>query len=492
MSQRVFQQFINGAFRNGAKDRWFSAMNPYTGKSWATVARAEVEDVEAAVAAARDAFDNVWSRYTGLQRAKLMHRLADLLERDAHAMAVLESTDNGKVIRETQAQMLFAARAYRFFAGAADKLRGSQIPLDNGEIFDVTYREPLGVVALITAWNSPMGLLANKLAPALAAGNCVVIKPSEHASATTVEFCRLIKEAGFPSGVVNVVCGDGEVGNALVTAGVNKVSFTGSAAVGRRVAAQAGQHLTPVLLELGGKSPNIVFEDADFDKAIVGALAGIFAATGQSCVAGSRLLVHESMHAKMVHQLAERATSIKLGDPLDASTEMGTVANEMQLERVLASIQMAQQEGAKLVVGGQRATGPGLSDGLFIEPTIFDGVSNTMQIAREEVFGPVLCVIPFKSETEALEIANDTPYGLAAGIWTQDLSRVMRLSKALQVGQLWVNTYRSLAVQAPFGGVKESGFGREKGLEALDEYLTSKNVMIDYSNDARDPFAMKA
>lgn len=483
--------YIAGEWREGSAARRLEAINPYTGRAWATVALAESADVDAAIASARETFERTWSRVTGYERSRLLGKLADLLQADAARMGRLESTDNGKIIRETQTQMVLAARQYRFFAGYADKLWGQQIPLDQRDVFDYATREPLGVVALITAWNSPMGLLANKLAPALAAGNCVVIKPSEHASVTTLEFCRFVDSAGFPPGVVNVVCGAAEVGRSLVEGGVAKVSFTGSAAVGREIAAAAGRHLVPVTLELGGKSPNIIFEDADLASAAVGALAGIFGATGQTCVAGSRLLVQRSVHDRIVAALAERVRGVRLGDPLDPATDMGTAANEPQFRRILAFIDRARAEGARLLAGGGAARGPGLEQGFFIEPTVFTDVRNDMEIAQEEIFGPVLAVIPFEDEQDAIRIANDTRYGLAAGVWTENLSRALRVTRALRAGQVWVNTYRSLAVQTPFGGFKESGFGREKGQQALDEYLASKNVMIDFSNAPRDPFAMR-
>ena len=318
-----------------------------------------------------------------------------------------------------------------------------------------------------------------------------MIKPSEHASVTTLEFCRLLESAGFPRGVINVVCGAAEVGRALVEGGVAKVSFTGSAAVGREIAATAGRRLVPVTLELGGKSPNIIFEDANLERAAVGALAGIFGATGQTCVAGSRLLVQRGVHDRIVATLAERARAVRLGDPLDPATDMGTAANEPQFRRILGFIERAKAGGARLVAGGGAAQGPGLEHGFFVEPTVFADVRNEMEIAQEEIFGPVLAVIAFDDEEEAIRIANATRYGLAAGVWTENLSRAMRLTRALHAGQVWVNTYRALAVQTPFGGFKESGFGREKGEQALDEYLASKNVMIDFSNVQRDPFAMR-
>jgi acyl-CoA reductase-like NAD-dependent aldehyde dehydrogenase len=482
---------IAGQWCEGAGGRRFDAINPYTGRVWATVAQAEVQDVRKAIATAHETFERTWSRVNGYERGRLMMKLADLLQADAQRMGRLESTDNGKIIRETQTQMVLAARQYRFFAGYADKLWGQQIPLDQRDVFDYTTRVPLGVVALITAWNSPMGLLANKLAPALAAGNCVVIKPSEHASITTLEFCRFVEAAGFPPGVVNVVCGAAEVGGALVDGNVARVSFTGSASVGREIAAAAGRRLIPVTLELGGKSPNIIFEDANLEHAVVGALAGIFGATGQTCVAGSRLLVHRSIHDRVVHALAERARTVRLGDPLDPATDMGTAANEPQFRRILGFIERARVEGARVAAGGGAARGPGLEHGFFVQPTVFADVHNDMEIAQEEVFGPVLAVIAFDSEEQAISIANATRYGLAAGVWTESLPRAMRVTRALQAGQVWVNTYRALNVQTPFGGFKESGFGREKGEQALDEYLATKNVTIDFSNAQRDPFAIR-
>lgn len=471
----------------------FESFNPYTQKAWATISEATETDVQKAVDAAREAFERTWRLTSGIERARLMLRLAELIEQSATHFGKLESTDNGKIIRETKSQMVFFGRQLRFFAGFADKLWGKNIPLDQRDLANLTSREPIGVAAVITAWNSPMALLANKLAPALAAGCCMVVKPSEHASVTTLEFTRLVEEAGFPRGVFNVVTGRGATGQALVNAkGIGRVSFTGSPHVGRQIAADAGRNLVPVTMELGGKSANIVFADADLDKAVLGAIAGIFGATGQTCIAGSRLLVHREVQQEVVHRLVTRAQKIKLGDPLSIDTEMGTVANEAQFKRILAHIDAAKSEGANLATGGRRAQGTRLGQGLFIEPTIFNDVRNDMELAQEEIFGPVLAVIPFSSDEEAVAIANDSRFGLAGGIWTRDVNRVLRVSRELRVGTIWVNTYRSVAAQAPFGGVKESGFGRERGEEALLEYLTTKNVMINFSDDARDPFAVKS
>ncbi|MCP2362438.1 aldehyde dehydrogenase (NAD+) [Nonomuraea thailandensis] len=483
-----YRMLIGGERVDAGGDRRLAAVNPYTGAEFATVPDASAADVAAAVTAASEAFESTWAATPGVARARLMHRLADLIEERADELGRLESTDNGKLLKETAGQARFAARNYRFFAGYADKLYGRTIPLDNPDTLDYTLREPVGVAALVTAWNSPMQLLANKLAPALATGNCVVIKPSEHASATTLELAELVERAGFPPGVINIVTGGAEAGTSLVgDPRLGRISFTGSVATGQAIAATAARTLVPVTLELGGKSPNLVFADADLDAAITGAMAGIFAAGGQTCIAGSRLLVERPVYQRVVEELARRADAIRLGDPLLPDTQMGPVANAPQHERIQRMIAAGAEAGARRVAGERELP----DKGLFVPPTVFADVHNGMPIAREEVFGPVLSVIPFGDEEEAVAIANDSDFGLASGIWTTSLARAHRVAKRLVAGTVWVNTYRASAAQAPFGGTRMSGYGRERGEEAMEEYLRTKNVMIDLSGRAADPFAMR-
>ena len=487
-----YQLFIDGKWRDAANGATMPAINPYNQEVHGHVPVATVGDVEDAVKSARQAFDSVWSKTTPGERAKLLNRVADLLDADADRMALLETTDNGKVIRETGNQMGYAARIFRYYAAWADKMHGDVVPLDQKDTLDLAIRVPYGVVACVTAWNSPVAILTNTLPAALAAGNCVILKPSEHASTTTLEVAKLCEKAGFPAGVVQVVTGAGEVGAALTGSKlVDKISFTGSPGVGRIIAQAAGANLKPVTMELGGKSPNIVFDDADFDRALIGALAGIFGATGQTCIAGSRLLVQRGIYDRMVEGLATRAKQIRMGDPRLPETEMGTAANEPQFNKILSFINEAKGDGARLVAGGSRADGPGLESGFFIEPTIFADVKNDMKVAAEEIFGPVLSIIPFEDEEEAVTIANATPYGLASGVWSENISRCLRMMRAINSGVVWVNTYRVAAPQAPFGGMKDSGFGRVRGEAGILEFTQTKNVFIDFSGDKRDPFSMK-
>ncbi|MCT7660712.1 aldehyde dehydrogenase [Mycobacterium deserti] len=473
-------------------DRALEVRSPLSGDLLGLVSDATPAEVHDAVSAAQHGFDETWRYATGSQRAQLMHRLADLIDMHADELGGLETADNGKLLRETTMQARFAARNYRFFAGIADKLTGRTIPMDNLSTFDYTLREPVGVAALITAWNSPMQLLANKLAPALAAGNCVVVKPSELAPRSTIRLAELIEEAGFPPGVFNVITGGHQAGAALTAdARLGLISFTGSVATGQAIAATAAKNLVPVTLELGGKSPNIIFDDANLDRAVIGAVAGIFAASGQTCIAGSRLLVQSNVYDEVVEHVTERARTIRVGDPALDTTQMGPAANMAQHKRILSMIEVGLSSGAKLACGGGAVRDPELPDGLFIEPTVFVDVDPASRIAQEEIFGPVLSIIRFDTEADAISIANGTEFGLAAGIWTESLSRAHRVARELLAGMVWVNTYRSSAAQAPFGGVKKSGYGRERGLEAIDPYLRTKNVMVDLSDSVRDPFSIQ-
>lgn len=485
-----YGHFIAGDYVDPIAGRWFETANPYTGKPWAEIARGDAADVARAVDAAV-AGQTEWAALTATARGKALVRLADLIEGHADHLAEIEVRDNGKLYAEMRAQTGYIAEWYRYFGGLADKIEGHVIPSDKAGVFNFTRYEPLGVVGMITPWNSPLLLLAWKLGAALAAGNAAVIKPSEFTSASTLEFMPLFAKAGFPAGVVNTVTGFGaEAGAPLVDhPEVAKIAFTGSDIGGARVYEAAARQIKPVSLELGGKSPNIVFEDADLDAAVMGAISGIFAATGQTCIAGSRLLLQRSIHDRFVERLVEVAGAAKIGDPMAADTHVGPVTTPPQYQKVLDYIAIARNEGACCVLGGGPVEGaPG---GQFVQPTIFTGVHNRMRIAQEEVFGPVLAVIPFEDEAEAIAIANDIPFGLAAGVWTRDMGRALRLSERLKAGTVWVNTYRAVSYTSPFGGYKRSGIGRESGMESIKEYLQVKSVWIATETSVANPFIIR-
>jgi aldehyde dehydrogenase (NAD+) len=489
-----YQLFINGQWVNAAENKWFESVNPFTGKPWAEIPRSTSEDVNAAVMAADAAFTKgPWADMTATQRGLLLHRLGDLIARDAEKLAKIEVQDNGKLFAEMNAQLNYIPQWFYYYGGLADKIQGTTLPLDKKGYFSFTKNEPLGVVAAITPWNSPLLLASWKMAPALAAGCTIVIKPSEYTSASTLEFMKLFEEAGFPPGVVNVVTGFGnEIGTALVEHPlVQKISFTGSDATGKQINSQAAKQLKHTAMELGGKSPNIIFEDADIDQAVYGAISGIFAATGQTCIAGSRLLVQESIYEQVVDKLLAIAKTAKMGDPMDLSTQVGPITTQAQYQKVKEYIAIGLADGAKLLLGGAPATKPECGDGWFIEPTIFGDVKNSMRIAQEEVFGPILSILKFKDEDDAVAIANDVRFGLAAAAWTKDIGRAIRMSDRLKAGTIWINTYRAVSFMAPFGGYKDSGLGRENGIDAIKEYLQTKTVWINTGAVGGNPFVMR-
>ena len=489
-----YQMFIDGRWVDAASGETFETENPYTGQPWATIPRGAAEDVDRAVSAAHRAFTSGdWPKMTPSRRGALLRKLGDLIAEKSAFLAEIEVRDNGKLYAEMSMQTAYMPQWYYYFGGLADKVEGAVIPTDKAETFNYTRYEPLGVVVAIVPWNSPLMLLSWKLAPALAAGNTVVIKPSEYTSASALEFMRLVEAAGFPPGVVNVVTGFGpDVGSPLVEhPRVAKIAFTGSDATGQRVYEAAARGLKRVSLELGGKSPNIVFDDAHVENAIKGVISGIFAATGQTCIAGSRLLVQRSIHREFVERLVAFAKTARMGNPMSMDTQIGPVTNRPQFDKILRYIDIAKSEGAVAVLGGERATRPECGDGWFVEPTIFDGVHNRMRIAQEEVFGPVLAVIPFEDEDDAVSIANDVAFGLAAGVWTQNMRRALTMAERLQAGTVWINTYRAISYTSPFGGYKRSGLGRENGEDAIKEYLQVKSVWISTATDVANPFIQR-
>jgi acyl-CoA reductase-like NAD-dependent aldehyde dehydrogenase len=486
-----YSMFIDGEWVDPSSDRWLDSVNPYSGEKWAEIPLGNKEDVDRAVQAAERAMrEGAWSRMTPSQRGQALVRFADVLLEHAPRLAEIEVRDNGKLYAEMSNQCKYLVEWFRYYGGLADKIQGTVPPIDKPNVLNFTRYEPIGVTACITPWNSPLLLMAWKVAPALAAGNAVVIKPSEFASASTLEFAALAALVGLPAGLINVVTGLGaDVGEALVTHPlVRKVAFTGGESGGRRVNIAAAADFKNVTLELGGKSANIVFEDARIEDALSGAISGIFAASGQTCIAGSRLLVHESIHDVFVQKLVALASTARFGDPMSADTQLGPITTEQQYRKVLDYIEIAKNEGAHCVMGGAVAKGPEGANGFFVQPTIFVNVTPDMRIAQEEVFGPVLSVIKFKDDDDAVRIANATQYGLAAGVWTENLRRAVDMSNRLVAGTVWINIYRSTSYTSPFGGFKSSGMGRENGMDAIYDYLQVKSVWIYTGGPAANPY----
>jgi aldehyde dehydrogenase (NAD+) len=470
---------IGGEWRNSAKT--FTTINPATGKELTQVASASAQDVDAAVQAARKAFDDLqgpWRKMSASERGRILWKLAELIEKNIDELAELETLDNGKIINESRyVDMPMAADVLRYYGGWATKIHGETVnTFENA--FTYTLREPVGVVAAIVPWNFPLLLATWKLGPALACGCTVVLKPAEQTPLTALRFGELAQEAGLPAGVLNIVTGGPETGQALVRhKGVDKIAFTGSTAVGKEIMRAAADDLKRVTLELGGKSPNIVFADSDLDSAVKGAITGIFYGKGECCNAGSRLFVEAKAHDAFMEKLVERAKKLRPGDPLDPKTRLGAIVSEQQMKQILGYIEAGKSEGAKLVTGGTRASVDG-SKGFFVEPTIFDAVRNDMKIAQEEIFGPVLATITFDDLDQVAEQANKNIYGLAAAIWTNDVKKAHTLSRKLRAGIVWINTYGLMDAAVPFGGYKHSGFGRELGMHAIEHYTELKSIWM--------------
>jgi aldehyde dehydrogenase (NAD+) len=481
---RNYQLFIDGQWVDAESGKTFTTPNPATGEPLAEVAEADKADIDKAVSAARRAFEGKWSKMSARDRGRLLFKLAQLIEERVNHLAELETADNGKPIRESlYVDLPQVAENFEYFAGWATKIEGETIPVP-GKMFNYTLREPVGVCGQIIPWNFPLLMAAWKLAPALAAGNTVVLKPAEQTPVTAMELGKLIQEAGFPEGVVNIVPGYGETAGAALAShpGINKIAFTGSTEVGKIIARAAAENLTKVSLELGGKAPNIVFADADLEQAVNGAMMGIFFNQGQVCCAGSRLFVEEGVKDQFVDSLKEKAAKITVGNPMEQTTLMGPQVSLEQLNRIKSYMEIGRGEGANIVAGGEP---PMLEDsfknGYFFQPTILTDVKNQMRVAQEEIFGPVVSVITFKDEDDLIKQANETIYGLSAGLWTRDITRAHRFAKEIKAGVVWINTYNMFNAASPFGGYKQSGYGREMGKHALELYTQVKSVWVDLS-----------
>ena len=487
-----YQMLINGDWVDASDGGTFDSVNPSTGEIWSRVPEATEADVNRAVVTAHEAFTKgPWAKMTPTERGKCLRKLADLLADQSEGLGRTESIDTGKMLKETRWQAKYIAEFFHFFAGCADKVSGETLPIDKPDMFVFTKREPLGVVAAVVPWNSQLFLVAVKLGPALAAGNTVVLKASEHASGAMLEFGKLIEEAGIPPGVVNIVTGHGEPCGRALTGHplIARVSFTGGPNAARHVLENVKRNFAEVSLELGGKSPFIVFEDANIESAVNASIAGIFGATGQSCVAGSRLYLQEDIADEFLEKMTALTRQIVIGDPLAEETQMGPLCTTGQLENIQREVAHAQEQGATILVGGKQPDGMG---GLFYEPTIIECPRQDLQIVDTELFGPVLSVQRFKTEEEVLKLANDSEHGLAAGIFTRDSARSLRMANAVQAGIVWVNTYRVVSPIAEFGGVKGSGYGRESGFQAIYDYTRPKTIWVNTSDEPiSNPFVMR-
>jgi aldehyde dehydrogenase (NAD+) len=481
---RKYQLFIGGQWVDSDSGKTFTSPNPATGETFAEVAEADKVDIDKAVTAARRAFEGKWSKMSARDRGRLLYKLAQLIEQHTPELAELETRDNGKPIKESlYVDLPQVAENFEYFAGWATKIEGETIPVP-GKMFNYTLREPVGVCGQIIPWNFPLLMAAWKLAPALAAGNTVVLKPAEQTPVTAMELASLIQEAGFPEGVVNIVPGFGETAGAALAAhsGIDKIAFTGSTEVGKLIAKAAAENLTKVSLELGGKAPNVVFADADLEQAVNGAMMSIFFNQGQVCCAGSRLFLEEGVKDEFLDRLKEKAQRVAVGDPMDKSTQMGPQVSQEQLERIKSYVDIGRDEGATVFAGGEPPKLEGAFEkGYFFQPTIFSDVKNEMRVAQEEIFGPVVSVITFKDEDDLVRQANETVYGLSAGIWTRDIVRAHRFAKEIKAGVVWINTFNMFSPASPFGGYKQSGYGREMGKHALELYTQVKSVWVDLS-----------
>ena len=486
-----YQLFIDGQWRDGGGGQAMTSHNPASGEPWATFACASKDDVDQAVAAAvRALHDPQWRDLTQTARGKLLYRLAELIEANAESIGTVETTDSGKLAAETVSQTRYVGDYYRYYAGLADKIEGAVLPIDKPDMHVFTRREPIGVVAAVVPWNAQMFLTATKLGPALAAGCSVVLKASEIAPAPMLEFAKLVEQAGFPAGVVSVITGDAENCAIPLTRhrDVDRIAFTGGPETARHVVRNSAENFAVTSLELGGKSPIVVFEDADLESAANGLIAGNFGASGQSCVAGSRAIIHRSIVDRLAQVIAEKSQSIVVGDPLDGATHVGPLCTNAQIERIEATLKAAAAQGARIRFGGSRVNRPGN----YFEPTLVECAGSDTETLKVEMFGPVMSFLAFDTEDEAIEIANATPYGLGSGVFTSDVARAHRVSQRLRAGICWVNTYRAVSPIAPFGGFNQSGYGREAGLDAILDYTRTKTTWINTSSaPMANPFVMR-